>query len=371
MKFRITHRTAYGYGRPVFESFNEVRLRPVSSDTQTCLYFDLSIDPPTTVSTFVDYYGNQVHNFGVPYLHDRLTIEATSDVVTFAGAAEPLTGQRPGQPDVSAKLEAVVSDPRVMEGQAEFLNPSAYVLLEPASREIAKLLKSEDPATTVHAFLLRAGRYIREHFKYELGATTVHSTVRELIEGGSGVCQDYAHLLISICRHVGLPARYVSGYLGDVAESTASHAWVEAWAPPYGWVGIDPTVGAPCTGRHVKVAVGRDYKDVAVVKGTYRGAAEATLEVVVRSATLDGEAPADARGGLRHRSRGKLVQYQTLGSMQQKQRLSNGGWSFATQSMGSMSQTLIDKLEGMPSQQDDSEVPHQQPQQQQQVTSTE
>jgi transglutaminase-like putative cysteine protease len=367
MRYRIAHRTAYTYASPAHESFNEVRLRPVSGETQNCLHFDLAIDPPATVIAFRDYYGNAVHDFGVPYLHDHLTVEATSEVVTFAAEDEPLAGPRAGEPDRSPPLAGVAADATLADEWAEFLSPSAYVVLDPASGALARALLAAAPATTAHAFLLRAGRYIRDHFTYQLGATTVHSTVAELLAGGSGVCQDYAHLLLSLCRHAGLPARYVSGYLGNVARSGASHAWVEAFVPPYGWVGLDPTLGAPCTGRHVKVAVGRDYRDVAVVRGTYRGGAEATLDVSVRSATLD-----DARGlatawdaGTRGGGRGKLIQYQTLGAMMQQQRL-----GAMTQTLGGMTQTLDAFPLDMPAQREEGEVPRQQPQQQQQWGST-
>ncbi len=370
MRYRIAHRTAYRYASPAHESFNEVRLRPVSDEAQNCLEFDLTIDPPATVITFRDYYGNAVHDFGVPYLHDHLTIEATSTVVTFAAADEPLGGPRGGEPDRSPPLAALAADPLLADEWAEFLGPSTYVALEAASGELARALLAREPATSAYAFLRRAGADIRERLSYRIGATTVHSTVAEVLAGGSGVCQDFAHLLLSLCRHAGLPARYVSGYLGDVAESGASHAWVEAFIPPYGWVGLDPTVGSPCTGRHVKVAVGRDYADVAVVRGTYRGGADATLEVTVRSAILDGArslSPTVGAGlGGDGRGRGKLIQYQTLGALTQMQRL--GAMTQMMQSMGTMTQTMggMTQTLAMPAQRDEAEVPRQQPQQQQQ-----
>ena len=371
MRYRIVHRTAYTYSSPVHESFNEVRLQPVSGETQTCLDFDLAIDPPATVIAFRDYYGNAVHDFGVPYLHDHLTIEATSEVVTFAPADRPLTGPRDEEPDRSPPLTGLAADALLADEWAEFLTPSSYVKLEPASGDLARALLAADPAATAYAFLHRAGTYIREHFTYQLGATTVHSTVADLIAGGSGVCQDYAHLLIALCRHAGLPARYASGYLGNVAESAASHAWTEAFVPPYGWIGLDPTLGLPCTGRHVKVAVGRDYADVAVVRGTYRGGGEATLEVAVRTATLDEArelAAAPAPGP--DRGRGRLIQYQTLGALAQAQRL---GAMTMTQTMGGMTQTLNGTTrgaaQGMPRQHDEPVAPRQQPQQQQQQAS--
>ena len=140
MRYRIVHRTAYRYASPVHESFNEVRLRPCSGETQTCLNFDLAIDPPATVITFNDYYGNAVHDFGVPYLHDHLTIEATSDVVTFAAAGAPLAGPRGDEADQSPLLAGLATDALVADEWAEFLNASAYVALEDASGELARAI---------------------------------------------------------------------------------------------------------------------------------------------------------------------------------------------------------------------------------------
>lgn len=365
MRFTLTHRTAYTYGSPIHESFNEVRLQPASGETQICLEFDLAIDPPATVITFRDFYGNIVHDFGVPYLHDHLTIEATSEVVTFADAVTPITGPKAGETDRSPPLAGLAADPLVRDEQAEFLSPSTYIALESTSHDLAAALRAQEPETTAFAFLQRAAAYIRAHFTYQLGTTNVHSTVAEVIAGGSGVCQDYAHLLLSLCRHVGLPARYVSGYLGDVAQSGASHAWAEAYVPPYGWVGIDPTLGLPCTGRHVKVAVGRDYADVAVVRGTYRGSGEATLRVEVNSALRDdARALAMARPDDGARARYKLIQYQTLGAMQQFQRL-----GAMTQTLGTMTQSLGFVPGAIAHQTDAPDLPRQQPQQQQQERS--
>jgi transglutaminase-like putative cysteine protease len=362
VRFSLTHRTTYTYASAVHESFNEVRLQPVSGDAQTCLAFDLTIDPPATVITFHDYYGNIVHDFGVPYLHDHLTIEATSDVLTFADADVPLTGPRGDEMDASPPLARLTEDPLIADEYAEFLGPSTYVALEPASGDLTRALLADAPESSAFAFLQRAVLYIREHFTYRLGTTNVHSTVTDVIEGGSGVCQDYAHLLLSLCRHAGLPARYVSGYLGDVARSSASHAWAEAYVPPYGWVGVDATLGTPCTGRHVKIAVGRDYADVSVVRGTYRGGAEATLTVEVRGTVLDnGRELASARAPGGDRARGKLIQYQTVGAMSQLQRL--GAMS---QSLGTMTQTMQFAPGYLSGQSDEQEVPRQQPQQQQQ-----
>ena len=135
-----------------------------------------------------------------------------------------------------------------------------------------------------------------------------------------GVCQDFAHVLISLCRHAGLPARYVSGYLGSVATAAASHAWVEAYTPPYGWVGLDATLGERCTGRHVKLGSGRDYADVTVLRGTYQGGGEAALEVEVTCESL-GELGLSAQPQVeRDEHVGRLVAIQNLGAMRQYQR---------------------------------------------------
>jgi transglutaminase-like putative cysteine protease len=319
VRYRIRHRTTYAYERPVFESFNEIRLQPMACASQTLLDFDLVIEPPATVISFRDYYGNAVHDFGVPYLHEHLTIDATSDVVTHAGEDEPLAGPRDAGSDASPSLASLRTDDAFADLWAEFLGPSAYIVLADASADLARELVDADPETTALQYFQRAADVVRERLAYRVGATTVNSSVAEVLAGGSGVCQDFAHVVISLCRHAGLPARYVSGYLGNVAEASASHAWAEAFVPPYGWVGIDATLGLLCTGRHVKVGVGRDYADVAVLRGTYHGGGDATLEVSVASESLDGIAHVGL-GGDGEAGRGRLVAFQNLGTLRQYQR---------------------------------------------------
>jgi transglutaminase-like putative cysteine protease len=363
VRYRICHRTSYDYAQPVFESFNEVRLQPLACATQTLLDFDLVIQPPATVIAFRDYYGNAVHDFGVPYLHERLAIEATSDVVTHAGEDEPIGGPSEGADDASLRLAAVADDVALSDEFAEFLGPSSYIVLSDGSDELARRLLAEDPDASALAFLYRAVDHVRSSLEYRLGTTTVNSSVAEVLQGGSGVCQDFAHVLISLCRNVGLPARYVSGYLGGVESSTASHAWAEAYVPPYGWVGVDATIGTPCTGRHVIVGIGRDYADVAVLSGTYQGGGQATLDVQVECETLGGsDAMAQLRGGSAPIAR--LVAIQNLGAMRQFQR-----GTVMTQAMGGVTQTL--PLDAMPPPREQpsnvSDVPTEQPRQQQQT----
>jgi transglutaminase-like putative cysteine protease len=363
MRYRIRHRTSYRYASEVFESFNEVRLQPFACATQTLLDFDLQIEPPATAISFRDYYGNAVHDFGVFHLHDSLVIEATSDVVTHAGADDPLAGPAEGEPDASPSLGSLVGNGALADDFAEFLGRSSYIRLGDDSAALAEALLAEDRQTSALGFLSRATDHVRGRLEYRVGTTTVDSSVAQVLAGGSGVCQDFAHVLISLCRHVGLPARYVSGYLGSVGAATASHAWAEAFIPPYGWLGIDATLGALCTGQHVKVGVGRDYADVTVLRGTYQGGGQAELEVEVSCEALGGVDPAaQLRAGI-DAPIARLVAIQNLGAMRQFQR-----GAVMTQAMGGMIETPV--IEDLPpprvQSRFDGGPPTQQPQQQQQ-----
>ena len=364
MRYRIAHRTSYRYSREVFESFNEVRLQPLACPTQTLIDFDLVIEPPATVIGFRDYYGNAVHDFGVPYLHDQLVIEATSDIVTHVGADEPIGGPGPGEPDASITLRELADDEALADEFAEFCGPSAYIVLADASQAIARELLASQPDLSALAFLHETVAQVRSRLEYQLGTTNVNSSVAEVLEGGSGVCQDFAHVLISLCRNVGLPARYVSGYLGTVGVATASHAWAEAYVPPYGWIGVDATLGGLCTGRHVKVGIGRDYADVSVLRGTYQGGGEAELDVQVTCEDLGGDDAAEQlRGGSMPTAR--LVAIQNLGAMRQFQR-----GSAMTPAMGAAAPIYaFDKMPPPRAQRRSGDaVPTEQPRQQQQAT---
>jgi transglutaminase-like putative cysteine protease len=364
VRYRICHRTGYGYGSPVFESFNQVRLQPLGCATQSVLDFDLRIDPPATVIAFRDYYGNSVHDFGVMYLHDTLVIEATSDVVTYAEADEPLLKELHSQPDASPTSSALAGNQVVQDEFAEFLGPSAYIVLGAETNAIAQQLLAEETASTVLRFLELATQEVRRRLEYRVGTTTVDSSVAEVLAGGAGVCQDFAHVLISICRHAGLPARYVSGYLGGVPIATASHAWVEAYVPPYGWVGVDATLGRHCTGQHVKTGVGRDYADVTVLRGTYQGGSRADLEVRVTCDTLGDDDRVSSLGGNRDDSPGRLMAIQNLGAIRRFHQE-----DIFTQTLGGMRQVLSDDLPLPPPRSQthtNDNKPSQQPHQQQQ-----
>ena len=241
--------------------------------TQTLLDFDLVIDPPATVIAFRDYYGNAVHDFGVPYLHEQPLDRGDERVVTHAGEDEQLAGPGDGEPDARRRSRRCADDAALGDECAEFLGAER---VHRARRRLggarARAARRGDPRRTALGFLYRRARsHVRRRLDYRVGTTTVNSSVAEVLEGGGGVCQDFAHVLISLCRHAGLPARYVSGYLGSVAEADRLARLGRGLRAALRLGRHRRDARPHCTGAHVKVGVGRDYADVAVLRGTYQG----------------------------------------------------------------------------------------------------
>jgi len=275
----ILHVTDFEYDGIVSESHNEVRLRPRDDTRQSCLSFRLSTRPASGGSVHQDYFGNWVHRFNVLPPHRTLRVEAASIVMIHP--APPLA-----EDPTLWQLDEQRAD--VAEEFFEFLAPSHYVPHPPALDEL--LGAAEDAGGgTVAGFARAATRLIQERFRYEKGATHVHSSADQVLSTGAGVCQDFTHLLLAIARVRGIPGRYVSGYLlpdantGDeVSGGLASHAWAEILVPGEGWLGLDPTQGDAAGERHIRLAYGRDYGDVPPVRGTFRGHAGQRLSVDVR-----------------------------------------------------------------------------------------
>ena len=275
----ILHVTDFEYDGMVSESHNEVRLRPRDDTRQSCLSFRLSTRPASGGSVHQDYFGNWVHRFNVLPAHRALRIEAASIVMIHPAA--PL--------DEGPTLRALDEERAdVAEEFFEFLAASHYVPHPPGLAEL--VAAAEDAGGgTVAGFGRAATRLIRERFRYEKGATHVHSSADQVLSTGAGVCQDFAHLLLAVARVRGIPGRYVSGYLlpggnaGDeVSGGLASHAWAEILVPGEGWLGPDPTQGEATGERHIRLGYGRDYGDVPPVRGTFRGHAGQRLSVDVR-----------------------------------------------------------------------------------------
>ena len=283
-RYRLVHITDFSYDGPVTDSYNEVRLRPLQDERQSCLSFRLTTDPSTPPGAHIDHYGNWVHHFHVLREHRELRVEADSVVLVQAPPEAPEGGVK------LAELPALADE---LDEQYDFLMPTDYVPHEDGLRKIVEEAERESDGTCA-GFAKAAERLINQSFRYEKGATHVQSSICDALQTGAGVCQDFAHMLLGVVRMRGLPGRYVSGYLvprrtaepgasvEEVIGGQASHAWAEVYLPGTGWFALDPTLGAPVGLQHVRLAYGRDYGDVAPVRGVYKGQAGQHLSVDVR-----------------------------------------------------------------------------------------
>jgi transglutaminase-like putative cysteine protease len=284
-RYHLLHATEFRYDGPVSESYNEVRLRPIHDETQSCLSFRLVTNPASRGTSYRDAFGNWVHQFNILPEHHHLKIEAESVVLAHDAPVHPSGGMKLSELD--GHLE------ELQEEYLDFLVPTGYV---PHVAQLDELIEaaSRSGDGTISGFVQAASDLIHERFKYEKGTTHVNSSIEHSLSLGAGVCQDFAHLLLGVVRKRGLPARYVSGYmvpesaaspdakLQEVIGGYASHAWAEVYLPDSGWMGLDPTLGQPLGLQHVRVAYGRDYGDVAPVRGVYKGHAGQRLSVDVR-----------------------------------------------------------------------------------------
>ncbi|MEO5959146.1 MAG: transglutaminase family protein, partial [Opitutaceae bacterium] len=275
MHLRVLHRNTFTYAGKAHDSFNEIRLRPVNDALQRCRDFKLLVVPGTTPREYDDFYGNTVHYFEVAGNHSKLVIEAVSVVETVP------TADRPPIPRVTV---SELEEANEREMLAEFYTTSHYVPLEVELWREAQDALAEG-RSDVWADVRRLGQHIYRRFAYRPKTTGVHTRATDALKLRMGVCQDFAHVHLGLCRSMGIPARYVSGYFFNDTrrprEIEASHAWIEAYVPGYGWAAFDPTHDRPADERYVKIAVGRDYADIRPVNGTYRGPPTRSLKVEV------------------------------------------------------------------------------------------
>lgn len=268
----VEHELVYGYEQPVRGSVMKLFVRPGESSRQTLEDFSLETSPAGTVAEFVDGFGNRGHFFTRNRPHGELRIVARSRVRLARTVTHP-NGE--GQP----AREMPGLSPNAPELQL-MLQPSRFV--RPGSPALARFLsthgieREDDLLRSVRTLASR----LFEIFHYAPGSTAADSPIDRILETGQGVCQDYTHVMASIARRWGVPARYVSGYLApdsDDAGAGESHAWVECRVPELGWVGLDPANDCICDDRHVRVAVGRDYADVPPSRGIFYGCSTSTL----------------------------------------------------------------------------------------------
>jgi transglutaminase-like putative cysteine protease len=263
MRLRIIHTTEYRYTAPVSGNSNELRLTPVQSRWQQVPFFLLRVLPSTRLRKFQDFYGNTVTYFDVEEAHRQLIIEASSSINTVDRYAE-------GEPAFVDLEDLLGAD---VDGRLQpFLQPSGPVEVPPEIWRAAVDVQ----ANYRDVFGLAKGlmEYVYQTCRYTAGVTSVHTTTTQFFEGRAGVCQDFSHLMLAMCRALRIPARYVSGYVydakrKDIRGAHASHAWVEVWVPGCGWHGLDPTNNCLTHAHYVVVAVGRDYEDIAPVRGSF------------------------------------------------------------------------------------------------------
>ncbi|MGV9799182.1 transglutaminase family protein [Mycobacterium sp. NPDC003449] len=276
-RMRVVHSTGYAYKSPVTASFNEARLTPRSDSRQNVILNRVETVPATRSYRYVDYWGTAVTAFDLHAPHTELEVSSASVVETEVGE----------KPDDMASWEDLASE-AVFDRFDEMLAPTQYT---PRSKRIQRVGERIAKDHQPHEAVIAVAQWVRSELDYVPGTTGVHSSGLDALREGKGVCQDFAHLSLIMLRSMGIPARYVSGYLhpkrkasvGDTVDGQ-SHAWIQAWTG--GWWNYDPTNDAEINERYVSVGVGRNYSDVAPLKGIYSGEGSTDLDVVVEITRL-------------------------------------------------------------------------------------
>lgn len=281
--YRIRHHTRFRYSEPIMESFMELCMEPLNSETQSCHTFTVTTTPQAQVMKYEDYRKNRISYFNVPGRHSQLTIK--TEAVVEKRPFPPLPSSLPTKS--WNEIDGYQSDIALWD----YLQPSQFAQPTDALLALVEAIgidRRMDPLTLLR-WLTNA---LYETFAYVPNSTKVDSPIDEALHNRAGVCQDFSHIMLALLRHIGVPARYVSGYLyhranEDRSMEDASHAWVEAHLPSLGWVGFDPTNNLLADERHICVAIGRDYADVPPTNGVFRGDASSELDVGVQVVRLD------------------------------------------------------------------------------------
>jgi transglutaminase-like putative cysteine protease len=299
MEYRIRHDTVFAYEKPVSVCHNSICLTPQTGPRQRVQSPELVIDPrPEILEQRHDAFGNVVHAFSIETAHERLSIRATSLVTVLSPPNLPADGGPAWESVVAGVRDQ--EDPGWLEA-APFLHDSPLVTRSAGSRAYAAAVFT--PGRPVVEAAIELTNTINRDFAYDPGATHVGTSSEQALELRRGVCQDFAHVQLASLRAIGLPARYVSGYLRTVPPpgrprlvgADESHAWVAVYAgPDIGWVDLDPTNAVVCGTDHVTIATGRDYTDVAPIRGVFLGGGRSTLTVEVDVMPVN---PAATTGG--------------------------------------------------------------------------
>jgi transglutaminase-like putative cysteine protease len=279
-RYDLRYRTNIVYDDIVRSSQNELRACPASDEHQQLVAYRVTTHPATRVLSYADYFGTRVDTFGVREPHVALEITAEASVETLP---RPLV-------TVSPRM-AELTDASFRDRHAEYLGASAHTAwasdIEAAASRIAAVTGDD-----VVGVVLALHRFVHTSLRYAPGATYIGVDVNHVLANGEGVCQDYAHLAIALCRSVGIPARYVSGYFFAASDATGAdidgdevlvqtHAWFEAAVPGWGWLALDPTNAQQVGQRHIGIGHGRDYDDVPPLRGVYSGGGRPTSDASV------------------------------------------------------------------------------------------
>lgn len=293
MKYLLNHQTRYSYSEPVSLCHNQAFILPRETEYQQCLSQDLTIHPkPTIQSLREDFFGNHIVYFSIDHPHRELSVAATSEIEIQADIHR-LGGDSPCWENVRDHLHEVRSDENLDAKQ--YLYDSPLISADEILREFA--LTVFDPGKPIVEAGDELMGKIYSDFVYDPNFTTISTPLAEVLEHKRGVCQDFAHLAIGCLRSLGLPARYVSGYIETLPApgeeklegSDASHAWFSVYVPSLGWVDFDPTNNKIPHDQHITTAWGRDFSDVSPLKGVIFGGGKNQLEVKVDVKRLDVE----------------------------------------------------------------------------------
>ena len=279
MFYSIRHVTRFRYSDPIHESVMELRMQPRSEGAQSLRNFQIVTAPRAQLYAYTDHLGNAVYHFNVLRAHEELRIDVQAVVEI---------NPRPAAPAQTDELEwERYNSLNLSDDKYDLIEPSRFAKPSTTLREFADANDLVRPKSDPMTSLRRLSKVIFDQFDYEIGITQVHSPIDHALAAKRGVCQDFAHIMIAVARSWGIPTRYVSGYLHhrrkgqDRSGEDATHAWVEAYLPSFGWVGFDPTNNIEAGDRHIRVAVGRDYADVPPTRGTFKGDAESELAISV------------------------------------------------------------------------------------------
>lgn len=279
--FKIHHITGYEYDRPVKESVNEIKIFPYACPEQEVLSQELIVTGQPDVQYFNDYWGNKTGSFNVLAQHNKMMIESKL-VIRTTGDAQPQINFNTGFEHL--KKEANNNLTLLELSNADVIKKQAAI------DEIAKNVWGD--GKSIAAIAERCSTYIFKCFRYVKGITSIETTVDEILEHRSGVCQDFAHLMLQVLGKLKIPSKYVSGYIcpnkNGMRGEGATHAWVDVYIPGYGWAGIDPTNNVWVTNNHIKLAVGRHFNDCSPIRGTFKGPAKQRLSVYVSIGYEDG-----------------------------------------------------------------------------------